>query len=45
MGADRGILVKTDNELEPLAVAKILKYFVEKEEGITILGKQHIEMI
>jgi len=32
MGADRGILVKTDNELEPLAVAKILKYFVEKEE-------------
>ena len=30
MGADRGILVKTDNELEPLAVAKILKYFVEK---------------
>ena len=44
MGADRGILVKTDNELEPLAVAKILKYFVEKEEcDITILGKQAID--
>ena len=44
MGADRGILVKTDNELEPLAVAKILKYFVEKEESdITILGKQAID--
>ena len=44
MGADRGILVKTDKELEPLAVAKILKYFVEKEESdITILGKQAID--
>ena len=44
MGADRGILVKTDNELEPLAIAKILKYFVEKEESdITILGKQAID--
>ena len=44
MGADRGILVKTDNELEPLAVAKILKYFVEKEKSdITILGKQAID--
>ena len=44
MGADRGILVKTDNELEPLAVAKILKYFVEKEQSdITILGKQAID--
>ena len=44
MGADRGILVKTDNELEPLSVAKILKYFVEKEESdITILGKQAID--
>ena len=45
VGADRGILVKTDNELEPLAVAKILKYFVEKEESdITILGKQAIDL-
>src|SRR5438128_5598576 len=31
MGADRGILVKTDQTVEPLAVAKILKALVEKE--------------
>lgn len=44
MGADRGIMVKTDIELEPLSVAKVLKYFVEKEEShITILGKQAID--
>ena len=44
MGADRGLLVKTDSELEPLSVAKVLKYFVEKEESdITILGKQAID--
>ena len=36
MGADRGILVKTDNELEPLAVAKILKYFVKKKKVILL---------
>ena len=34
MGADRGILVKTDNELEPLAVAKILKYLSKKKKVI-----------
>ncbi len=44
MGADRGILVKTDKDLEPLGVAKILKYFVEKEKSdLTILGKQAID--
>jgi electron transfer flavoprotein beta subunit len=41
MGADRGILVKTDGATEPLAVAKILKAIVETEKpGIVILGKQ-----
>ena len=34
MGADRGILVKTDEELEPLSVAKILTKIVEKEEEV-----------
>ena len=44
MGADRGIFVKTEKELEPLSVAKILKYFVEKEKSdLTILGKQAID--
>ena len=44
MGADRGILVKTEKELEPLNIAKILKYFVEKEKSdLTILGKQAID--
>ena len=44
MGADRGILVKTDTALEPLAVAKILKGVVEAEEpGLVILGKQAID--
>jgi electron transfer flavoprotein beta subunit len=44
MGADRGILVKTDTALEPLAVAKILKALVEKEQpGLVILGKQAID--
>ena len=44
MGADRGILVKTDDLVEPLAVAKILKGIVE-EEGpqLVILGKQAID--
>src|SRR5271157_4340174 len=41
MGADRGILVKTDFPPEPLAVAKILKAVVEAEQpGLVILGKQ-----
>ena len=44
MGADRGILVKTDAMLEPLAVAKILKRVVEDEApGLVILGKQAID--
>src|SRR3981189_1961496 len=44
MGADRGILVKTDKPPEPLAVAKILKAVVEQEKpGLVILGKQAID--
>jgi electron transfer flavoprotein beta subunit len=44
MGADRGILVKTDGIVEPLAVAKILKGIVEEEKpGLVILGKQAID--
>jgi electron transfer flavoprotein beta subunit len=44
MGADRGILVKTDAVVEPLAVAKILRRVVEVEEpGLVILGKQAID--
>src|SRR3954463_580495 len=44
MGADRGILVKTDKTPEPLAVAKILKAIVEEEKpGLVILGKQAID--
>ncbi|MBO6758213.1 MAG: electron transfer flavoprotein subunit beta/FixA family protein [Roseibium sp.] len=44
MGADRGILIKTDETVEPLAVAKILKAVVEAEEpGLVILGKQAID--
>jgi electron transfer flavoprotein beta subunit len=44
MGADRGILVKTDIIVEPLAVAKILKAVVTAEQpGIVILGKQSID--
>jgi electron transfer flavoprotein beta subunit len=40
MGADRGVLVQTDAELQPLAVAKLLKAVVEKEQpGLVILGK------
>ncbi|MBT6277228.1 MAG: electron transfer flavoprotein subunit beta/FixA family protein, partial [Chromatiales bacterium] len=45
MGADRGIHVKTDQDLEPLALAKILKAIAEREEpGLVILGKQAIDM-
>jgi electron transfer flavoprotein beta subunit len=44
MGADRGILVKTDATVEPLAVAKILKAVVANEApGLVILGKQAID--
>ena len=44
MGADRGILVESDDELQPLAVAKLLKHVVEKEApGLVILGKQAID--
>jgi electron transfer flavoprotein beta subunit len=44
MGADRGILVETDVELQPLAVAKLLKAIAEKEQpGLIILGKQAID--
>ena len=44
MGADRAILVQTDDEVEPLAVAKILKGVAEEEQpGMVILGKQAID--
>jgi electron transfer flavoprotein beta subunit len=44
LGADRGILVQTDQELEPLAVAKLLKAVVERENpDLVILGKQAID--
>ena len=44
MGADRGILVKTDQPTEPLAVAKILKGVVEAESpDLVIIGKQAID--
>ena len=44
IGADRAILVETDAELQPLAVAKILKALCEKEQAqIVILGKQAID--
>jgi electron transfer flavoprotein beta subunit len=44
MGADRGILVKADGVVEPLAVAKILKAIVDAEKpGLVIMGKQAID--
>ena len=44
MGADRGILVKVDGVVEPLAVAKLLKKLVEQESPqLVILGKQAID--
>ncbi len=44
MGADRGILIKTDQIVEPLAVAKLLKGVVQTEQpGLVILGKQAID--
>ncbi len=44
MGADRGILVKTDDQVEPLAVAKILKGIADAEQpGLIVVGKQAID--
>ena len=44
MGADRGILVETEVELQPLAVAKLLKALADKEQpGLIIMGKQAID--
>ena len=44
IGADRAILVETADELQPLAVAKLLKALVDKEQpGLVILGKQAID--
>ena len=44
MGADRAILVEADGEVEPLAVAKILKGVIAEEEpGLVVLGKQAID--
>ncbi|MGF6214482.1 electron transfer flavoprotein subunit beta/FixA family protein [Comamonas odontotermitis] len=44
IGADRGILVETTEELQPLAVAKLLKALVDKEQpGLIICGKQAID--
>lgn len=44
MGADRGILVETEETVEPLAVAKIVKRVVEAEQpGLVIVGKQAID--
>ena len=44
LGADRGILVQTADELQPLAVAKLLKEIAQKEEAqLILLGKQAID--
>ncbi|NCV59467.1 MAG: electron transfer flavoprotein subunit beta/FixA family protein, partial [Betaproteobacteria bacterium] len=44
IGADRAILIQTDVELQPLAVAKLLKAVVDREQpGLIILGKQAID--
>ena len=44
IGADRAILVETNEELQPLAVAKLLKALVDREQpGLVILGKQAID--
>lgn len=44
LGADRGIHVETDAELQPLAIAKLLNKLVEKEEaGLVLMGKQSID--
>jgi electron transfer flavoprotein beta subunit len=44
LGADRGVLVETSGELQPLAIAKLLKAVVDKEQPqVVILGKQSID--
>ena len=44
MGADRGILIQTDVDVEPLEVAKLLKAVIEKESpGLVLMGKQAID--
>ena len=44
MGADRGILVETNEEVQPLAVARLIKALVDREQpGLVILGKQAID--
>ena len=44
MGADRGILVETDADLQPLAIAKLLAKIAEREQpGLVIVGKQAID--
>src|SRR5512139_2612283 len=44
MGADRAILVQTDDEVEPLAVAKIIKAIADEEQpGLIVTGKQAID--
>lgn len=44
MGADRGLLITTDEDLEPLAVAKLLKAVVDAEQpGLVLMGKQAID--
>jgi len=44
MGADRGILIEGEASLEPLAIAKILKAIVEREQpGLVIMGKQAVD--
>src|SRR6185295_1823527 len=44
LGGDRGILVETSEELQPLAIAKLLKAVVDKEQPqVIILGKQSID--
>ncbi|MEO0033995.1 MAG: electron transfer flavoprotein beta subunit [Pseudomonadota bacterium] len=44
MGADRGILVQTDAEVQPLAVAKLLTVLAERDQpGLILLGKQAID--
>ncbi len=44
MGADRGVLIQTDVPLEPLAISKLLKAVVERENpGIVLMGKQAVD--
>ena len=44
MGADRGLLIQTDDDLEPLAIAKLLKAVIgEEAPGLVIMGKQAID--